>query len=222
MYPDCFQGLGHLPGEFHITMKDDAKPTVAPPRKYPIQLEKEIQEKLDEMEKVDVIEKVTGPSDWVNQLAFERKKTTGELRVCLDPKDLNKQMKRIHHKAHTLEEITHKLAGAKVFSKLDAKHGYWGILLDESSNELTTFNSPNGRYRFRRLLFGLRVSQDIFQQKMDQILLEAGDGLLGIADDVCVFGEDDDKHDEALHRLMEVARKHGLVFCLEKCEIKKP
>ncbi len=103
------------------------------------------------------------------------------------PKDLNKLMKRIHHQAHTLEEITHKFAGAKVFSKLDAKHGYWGILLDEYSKELTTFNSPNGKYRFRKLPFSLRVSQDIFQQKMDQMLSEAGDGLLGIADDLCFW-----------------------------------
>ncbi len=61
----------------------------------------------------------------------------------------------------------------------------------------------------------MRVSQDIFQLKMDQILSEAGDGLLGVADDVCVFGEDDDKYDAALHRLMEVARKHGLVPACE-------
>ncbi len=116
-------------------MKDNAEPTVAPPRKYPIQLKKEMQEKLDEMEKMDVIEKVTGPSEWVNQLAYARKKTTREIRVCLDPKDLNKQMKGIHPKALTLEEITHKFTGEKVFSKLDTKHGYWGILLQESSKK---------------------------------------------------------------------------------------
>ncbi len=110
-----------------------------------------------------------------------------KLRVCLDPKRPQQTNEENTLQAHTLEKITHKFAGAKVFSKLDTKHGYWGILLDKSSKELTTFNSLNGKYRFRRLPFSLRVSQDIFQQKMDQILSEAGDGLLEILQLMCVF-----------------------------------
>ena len=70
----------------------------------------------------------------------------------------------------TLEELTHKFAGRTIFSKVDARHGYWSVALDEESSMLTTFNSPFGRYRYLRMPFGLRMSQDVFQQKMDQIL----------------------------------------------------
>ena len=77
-----------------------------------------------------------------------------------------------------------------VFSKLDAKHGYWSIVLDDSSSYLTTFNTPFGRYRFIRLPFGLKVSQDIFQEKMDMIL-EQCPGTTGITDDITVFGKDE-------------------------------
>ena len=139
----------------------------------------------------------------------------------MDPKDLNKAMKRTNHKTPTLEEITHKFSGAQVFSKLDARHGYWSIMLDEESSYLTTFNSPFGRYRFLRLAFGLKVSQDIFQEKMDMIL-EQCPGTLGIADDVAVFGKDDADHDRNLHNLMCVAHKYGLIFNIDKCEIKVP
>ena len=66
------------------------------------------------------------------------------------------------------EEITHKFKGNTVFSKLDARHGYWSVVLDEESPYLTTFNSPFGR--FTRLPFGLCVSQYVFQQTMDFIL----------------------------------------------------
>lgn len=62
-----------------------------------------------------------------------------------------------------LEELNHKLSGATVFSKLDAKAGYWAVRLDEQSQLLTTFRTPQGRYCFNRLPFGLNVSQDIFQ-----------------------------------------------------------
>ena len=86
---------------------------------------------------------------------------------------------------------------------------------------MTTFHSPYGRYRFLRLPFGLKVSQDIFQEKMDMILDQCL-GTLGIADDVAVFGKDEAEYDRNLHNLMEVARKYGLIFNIDKCEITIP
>ena len=68
-----------------------------------------------------------------------------------------------------------------MFSKLDVKHGYWSIKLDEESSKLTTFNSPIGCFRFKRLPFGLNVSQDAFQQCMDQILSQCP-GTIRITD----------------------------------------
>ncbi|PIK51509.1 hypothetical protein BSL78_11614 [Apostichopus japonicus] len=172
------------------------------------------------MEKLGVIESVTEPTDWVSSVVYSQK-ANGKWRVCLDPKDLNSAIKRTYHKTPTLEEITHRLAHSTVFSKLDARHGYWSIMLDKESSFLTTFNSPFGRYRFKRLPFGLSVSQDIFQAKMDQIL-ELCPGTFGISDDIGVYGKTEEEHDQNLHRLMKVAREKGLVFNYEKCEIKKP
>ena len=141
--------------------------------------------------------------------------------MCLDPKDLNHAVKRSHHHTPTLEEITHKFKGSSVFLKLDARHGYWSVVLDEESSFLTTFNSPFGRFRFTRLPFGLCVSQDIFQQKMD-FILEKCPGTVGIADDVVVHGPTTREHDANLHNLMLVARQHSLVFNLDKCSINQP
>lgn len=168
---------------------------------------------------MNVITRVTEPTEWVSSLAYQQK-ANGRWRICLDPKDLNRAIKRSHHHTPTLEEITHKMAGSAIFSKLDARHGYWAISLDKESSFLTTFNSPFGRYRFLRLPFGLCVSQDVFQQRMDQIL-ESCPGTVGIADDIAVYGKSEEEHDKNLHRLMSVAREHGLVFNPNKCEIKK-
>ena len=218
-YPGCFDTIGTFKEEFHITLKEDATPVIHPPRKCPIHIRDELFQVLRGMEKDGVIEKVNQPTDWVNSLAFSRK-SNGKLRVCLDPKDLNRAIKREHHKTPTLEEISHKFAGAKVFSKLDAQHGYWAIKLDEASSLLTTFNSPFGRYKFLRLPFGLSVSQDVFQKRMDQIL-ENCPGVEGISDDVCVTGKTQEEHDRNLTNLMEVAKQNGLVFNSQKCSIAK-
>ena len=170
------------------------------------------------MEKLNVITRVHEPTDWVSSLVYSRK-SNGKIRICLDPKDLNKAIKRPHYATKTLEEITHHLGGAQVFSKLDARSGYWSVHLDHASSILTTFNSPFGRYRFCRLPFGLNLSQDVFQERMDRIL-EYCPGTIGIADDVGVFGNTEQEHDDNLRHLMETAGKHGLVFNEEKCAIK--
>ena len=218
LYPDRFEGIGEFEGNLNLTLKENSKPVIHPPRKYPIQLLPEITEEIKKMKDMGVIEKVDGPTDWVNSLAFSRK-SSGGLRVCLDPKDLNKAIKRTYHKTPTLEEITNKLSGATHFSKLDARHGYWCIKLDQESSLMTTFNSPIGRYRFLRLPFGLNISQDIFQQKMDEILADCP-GTLGISDDTVVYGKSEEEHDKNLHNIMKKARDHGLVFNFEKCQIK--
>ena len=139
--------------------------------------------------------------------------------MCLDPKDLNTAIRRTYHKTPTVEEITHKLQGSTTFSKLDAKSGYWCVQLDQDSSALTSFNSPAGRYRFKRLPFGLRVSQDVFQEKMDMIL-QGCDGTMHITDDIVVFGTSPEEHDRNLHKLMFQARKMGLVFNPNKCVIR--
>ena len=116
------------------------------PRKVPIELKDRLQAELREMESQDIIAKVTKPTDWVNSLVI-REKENGRLCLCLDPKDLNKAIKREHHPIPTLEEKTPKLAAAKLFSKLNACNDYWNVKLDEESSHLTTFNTPFGQYR---------------------------------------------------------------------------
>ena len=220
LYPDRFNGIGKFQGEYHIVTDPDVPPVIHAPRRCPIHIKDDIKKELDEMVSLGVIKPVTEPTDWVSSVAYSQK-PNGRWRVCLDPKDLNRAVKRSHHHTPTLEEITHKLKGSTVFSKLDARHGYWSVILDEESSYLTTFNSPFGRFRFTRLPFGLCVSQDVFQQKMD-FILEKCPGTVGIADDVAVHGSTEQEHDANLHNLMIIARQHGLVFNLEKCQIKKP
>ena len=220
MYPECFNGTVGCFDDYtyHITLDPEVSPVVHAPRKVPIELKDKLQAELREMESQDIIAKVTQPTDWVNSLVI-REKENGRLRLCLDPKDLNKAIKREHHPIPTLQEITPKLSGAKLFSKLDARNGYWNVKLDDESSYLTTFNTPFGRYRFLRMPFGLRMSQDIFQFKIDETYRDCL-GAIGIADDVTVYGKNDKEHDLHLHETMERTRQAGIKLNDEKCVIK--
>ena len=153
-----------------------------------------LKKKLDWMEEEHLITKVTEPTDWVNSLAFSWK-LNGDLRVHLDPKDLNKAISHIYHNIPIVEEVTHAFAGSKFFSKLDAKSVFSCIRLDEESSYLTTFGTIFGRYRYLVMPYGLINSQDAFLAKMDQIL-EGLEGVVSIADDILVQGATGEQHDD--------------------------
>ena len=103
------------------------------------------------MVELGVLIPVSEPTDWVNSIVlFETTNDKGEvtkIRVYLDPRDLNKAIKREHYYTKTIDEVVTQLSGAKFFSVVDAKKGYWHVPLDEASSYLTTFNTPFGRYR---------------------------------------------------------------------------
>ena len=136
------------------------------------------------------------------------------------PKYLNTAILREHHAIPTLEEILPKLHKAKFFSMVDAKCGYWNVILDKESSYLATFNSPFGRYRFKRMPFGLNMSQDIFQAKIDQTF-EGCRGVLGIADDIVISGPTEEEHDQNLRSMMGRCQETGLRLTPDKCHIKQ-
>ena len=82
----------------------------------------------------------------------------------MNAKDLNAAIQIEHHVALTQEEILLNLKDAKVFSIREKKCEYRNMDPGKESINLTTF----GRYRFRRMPFSLRMSQEVFQTKMDQ------------------------------------------------------
>ena len=223
MYPECFEysPQNAFPNyEYHITVDPTVKPVIHPPKRVPLELRESVIEELHRMVKRGAIEKVVGPTDWVNSMSVQTK-ADGKLRICLDPRDLNTAIKREHYAAPIVQEKVHLLKGSDTFTKLDAKDGYWHVKLDDESSYLTTFNTPIGRFKFVVLPFGLTVSQDIFQMKIDEIYDEC-EGVLGVADDINVHGDGDVKHDVNLHTAMEQAQKSNLALNYEKITVKKP
>ena len=70
----------------------------------------------------------------------------------------------------TVDEVLLKLGGAKVFSKLDVSSGYWQIKVNEPSAKLLAFNTPSGRYYFKRIPFGVHSTAEIFQKRVAEII----------------------------------------------------
>ncbi|KAK2718681.1 hypothetical protein QYM36_005872, partial [Artemia franciscana] len=214
-YNDVFQGIGKLDGGCHLYLKDDAVPTAYPARRIPSSLRGKLEAELKRMEEQGIIEKVSKPTDWVNSMVAVEKKD-GSLRICIDPVDLNKSIRRPFYPSPSLEDVTSRLHGVKYLSKLDARSGYWSLVLDDESADLTTFNTIFGRYRFKRMPFGIISAQDEFQRRIEEAL-EGLDGFAVIIDDLLVFGSTLEEHNKRLVAVLERARAKGIKFNKAKC-----
>ena len=85
----------------------------------------------------------------------------------------------------------------------------------DASSDLTTFNTPFGRYQFTRMPFGLVCAQDIFQRMVDEFI-EGLEGVRAVADDIVVSGRNQEEHDNNLRALLMRARERNVRFNLPK------
>ena len=133
LYPNSFDRLGSLKGAYNIRVDPTVKPVTHARRKVPIESKEAIDKELDYLIEEEIITEQVEPTPWVSSVTFPRK-PNGEVRVCLDPSNLNKAIIREHHKPMTVEEIAHKLAGATVYTKADALKAFLQIhLMHEAS-----------------------------------------------------------------------------------------
>ena len=176
--------VGLFDGEVKLQLSPEAKPTQLPPRAVPLSVMPKLKDELDKMEKQGIIRPYPETTDWVHNLVIVSKKN-GDIRVCLDPKNLNKYLIRSVHYTASWEDAQHSFRNGQFFSTLDAKSGYWTKKLSEQNQLLTAFNTPFKKCCFVRLPFGLSVSSEIFCEQMDKAL--AGiPGTFPCADDVKV------------------------------------
>lgn len=185
-----------------MTVDECAKPVVQTPRRIPVAFRKRFKEALDELEKDGIIENVEQSTDWTSNVVIIEKKDN-KLRICIDPSEFNRALKIEKYQIPTVEEILPEITKAKVFSTFDARSGFWQLPLDEKSKLLTSFWSPQGRYCWKRLPFGIAPALEIFQKTQHEIIVELK-GVEVIADDFLVYGEGVDFNEALLKRLEEV------------------
>ena len=217
-YPQVSENSGTLPGEYQIKLKEGAKGVIHAPRRPPLALKEKIVNKLKQMEDEGHITKVTTPTEWVNSMTVVAKED--KVRICLDPQDLNKQIKREHYPMKTIEQIVSEIPKAKVFTTLDAKSGFLQIKLTQESSFLTTFNTPIGRYRWLRLPFGISCAPEVFQRIMDE-MLEGITGAFAVIDDILVAGETVEQHDQILKQVLQRACEYNLKLNFDKVKVRQ-
>ena len=168
-YADVFQGLGKFPGEpYKLRLKPDAVPAKHRPRRVPVHLQDAFHKEVERLVKIDVLEKVTEPTEWVNSFVIVEKVIDSStahspnhvikksIRMCIDPKDLNEALEREPYYSRSIDELISMFAGAKVFTIVDMDKGYWQVVLHPESRKLTCMAFDIGRYQFKRPTNGIQ------------------------------------------------------------------
>ena len=147
-------------------------------------------------------------------------KKSGSIRICVDLKPLNESVLREVHPLPKVDDTLAQLAGAKVFSKLDANSGFWQIPLAKESRLLTTFITPYGRYCFNKLPFGISSAPELFQKRMNNIL-RGLEGVLCLMDDILIFAKDMEEHHKRVTSVLKRIKEAGVTLNIDKCEFAK-
>lgn len=224
-YADVFRGDGCLEGEYKIEIDNTVKPVQLPKRRVPVAMMKPLKEELQDLQRRGIIVPVERSTNWISSMVVVQK-PSGSLRVCIDPRPLNRALKRSHFPLPTIDDILPELSKAKVFTVCDVKSGFWHVKLEEDSSYLTTFSSPFGRYRWLRMPMGISPAPEIFQRKLT-VALEGLPGVYIIADDVLITGQGETQesaerdHDEKLKAFLARCREKGIKLNADKFKLRQ-
>ena len=193
----------------------DAKPLrkygrpLTPPEHESIK--KFIEEGLEE----GVIEKSDSP--WSAPLIPVPKKD-GTARICVDYRALNKLTRSNAYPLPRIDECYTNLNGAKFFTCLDLRSGYWQIRLAEDAKEKTAFTCRYGHFQFRVMPFGLTNAPATFQSMMNEILHDHIDRCAMVyLDDVIIFSQTEEDHVRDVMKVVHELDKHKLILNEKKC-----
>ena len=146
----------------------------------------EVKQHLKEMLEADAIR----PSEslFSSNVVLVRKKD-GSLRFCIDFRKLNSRTIRDAYTLPRIDNTMDTLIGAKYFSKLDLRSGYWQVEMEEQDKHKTAFSIGSlGFFKCNRMAFGLTNAPATFQRLMERCMGELNlKECLIFLDDILIF-----------------------------------
>lgn len=149
-------------------------------------------------------------TSWVSNLVLVRKKN-GEIRLCVDFRDLNRASLKDRHPLPSMEQILQYVSSSERFSLLDGYSGYNQILVKESDQFKTTFTTKWGTMAYRRMPFGLSNARATFQKAMDMAFKNLMyKFFLVYLDDVTIYSKVANQHIDHLRQILQRCREFGI------------
>lgn len=152
-------------------------------------------------------------SDYASPIVLTKKKD-GSARLCVDYRLLNRKIIKDRYPLPLIEDQLDSLQGARLYSTLDLKNGFFHVKVNEQSRKYTAFITPDGHYEFLRVPFGLCNSPAIFQRFINIVFkdLIREKVVLTYLDDLIVPSIDYESGIRSLGKVLQVASEVGLVI----------
>jgi transposase InsO family protein len=215
---DGLMGVSSI-AEHTITMRDEYP---IKQRYYPKNpaMQKIINEQVDELLRDGRIEPSRSP--YSAPIVLVGKKT-GEMRMCVDYRQLNAKSIPDAYPLPRINHILEKLKDAKYISTLDLKSGYWQIPMARSSREYTAFTVPGrGLFHWKVMPFGLHSAPATFQRALDGVIgPDMEPHAFAYLDDIIVVGRSLQEHMDNLREVFRRLRNANLRLNKAKCSFFK-
>ncbi|WVZ57661.1 hypothetical protein U9M48_008021, partial [Paspalum notatum var. saurae] len=219
-FPDVFSE--ELPGlppdrdvEFKIDLVTGTAPVWTPYRMAPDEL-KELKTQLQEQLDKGFIRPSSSP--WGCPALFVEKKDQGGKRLFVDYRPLNAVTVKNKCPLPHIDILFDQLAGAKVFSKIDLRLGYYQIKIREQDIPKTAFSTRYGLYEYLVMSFGVLHAPAFFMYMMNSVLMNELDKFVVVfIDDILVYSKSEEEHEEYLRTVLTRLREHQLYAKFSKC-----
>ena len=154
--------IGNL-GEMKIPLKPDAKPVKQCPYRLNPRYKKKVKAELDCMLDAGIIEPIE-ESEWINPIVIQDKKTTGEVRICVDLMKLNDACLHNPFPTSFTDEVLESIGGKEMYSFTNGFYGYHQVIIAKEDINKTNFITEWGCYQYTVMPFGLKNAPIIFSR----------------------------------------------------------
>ncbi len=212
--------MSDLPGETSVakmTIEVDEGTHIISQRPYrvPDRLKDGVKQEVDLLLESGIIE--PSVSAWASPLV-PVVKPDGKVRLCVDYRKLNSVTPQLQQYIPTLDDVLERAGSAKVLSKMDLAKGFYQVQMAGESCDLTTFVSPWGKYRFKRMPFGLKNAPAMFQSLMETVLKECLVFASVYIDDVLIYSSSWSEHLQHIEQVLVALKEAGLTAKPGKCQ----
>jgi transposase InsO family protein len=156
---------------------------------------------------------------WAAPVLFVQKPGGRGLRFCVDYRKLNALTTKDRYPLPLIDETMTRIGQAKFFTKIDIRQAFHRIRMDPAAEELTTFRTRYGAYKYKVLPFGLTNGPSTFQRYINDTLMGYLDDFCSAyIDDILIFSTTEAEHELHVKKVLERLRQAGLQADVDKCE----
>jgi hypothetical protein len=154
------------------------------------------------------------------------------MRLCINFVRANKEIKSIDYPVHSIQNAFDKMKGAKFFSVIDLRKGYWSIPIKEKDRWITSFRTPQGFFQWKVLPMGIKTASPIFAQAVDQMLskkiesesfrkmmgqdADTGKFVFAYVDDIIIYSKTEEEHAKHIADILRRIKEFGFRINSEK------